>query len=168
MTQTSIKCHPKKKAPTVIDPEERWIQVFPIHFQREIFQQMVDLFNFSAWIHQLLARQKSPPMTIHFQSKIQADQSWILLFERFCENLLKTLWKRMNFFYNTVTEYNRCVMLQPQPEFFASLFWNDEFPMMVLKSSMQEVMLGYLSSGCDTSSASARTSMYLKQIDKRP
>ena len=36
---------------------------------------------------------------------------------------------------------------------------------MVLKLSMQEVMLA---SGCDTSSASARMSMYLKQIDKRP
>ena len=58
-------------------------------------------------------------------------------------------------------------MLQPQPEFFP-LFRNDEFPIMVLKLSMQEVMLGYLSSGCDTSSASARMSMYLKQIDRRP
>ena len=192
MTQTSIKCHPKKKAPTVIDPEERWIQLFPIHLRKEEFffnKWLICSISHHEMLHQLLARQKSPPMTIHLQSKIQADQSWILLFERFCENLLKTrnlllfdhtfaiedsgrsimnssiwtvlwkfaqntkssiIWKIQNFFYNTVMEY-RYVMLQPQPEFFP-LFRNDEFPIMVLKLSMQEVMLGYLSSGCDTSS----------------
>ena len=98
MTQTSIKCHPKKKAPTVIDPEERWIQLFPIHLRKEEFffnKWLICSSSHHEMLHQLLARQKSPPKTIHLQSKIQADQSWILLLNGFVKICSKSsiIWK---------------------------------------------------------------------------
>jgi len=67
MSQTSKKGHPVKKAPTVIDPEERWLQLFPIHIRKQefFFNKWLDCsISHHEMLQQLLAKQKSPPTTI--------------------------------------------------------------------------------------------------------